>query len=102
MVRLDESWRTDIEALRQLPVTVPQASNPELQYVPLGEIADVELTVGPNQINRESGKRNVIVSANVVDRDLGSFVGDCSATVTSDISLPTGYWIDYGGTFEQL
>ncbi|MRJ43206.1 MULTISPECIES: efflux RND transporter permease subunit [Idiomarina] len=102
MVRLDESWRTDIEALRQLPVTVPQASNPELQYVPLGEIADVELTVGPNQINRESGKRNVIVSANVVDRDLGSFVEDIRQQLQSDISLPTGYWIDYGGTFEQL
>jgi len=102
MVRLDECWRTDIEALRQLPVTVPQASNPELQYVPLGEIADVELTVGPNQINRESGKRNVIVSANVVDRDLGSFVEDIRQQLQSDISLPTGYWIDYGGTFEQL
>lgn len=102
VVRLDESWRTDIEALRQLPVAVPQANNPELQYVPLGEIADVELTVGPNQINRESGKRNVIVSANVVDRDLGSFVEDIRQQLQSDISLPTGYWIDYGGTFEQL
>jgi len=102
MVRLDESWRADIEALRRLPVAVPQASNPELQYVPLGEIAEVELTVGPNQINRESGKRNVIVSANVVDRDLGSFVADIQGQLQNELPLPSGYWIDYGGTFEQL
>lgn len=102
LVRLDESWRTDIDSLKRLPVAVPQASNPELQYVPLGEIANVELTVGPNQINRESGKRNVVVSANVVDRDLGSFVGDIQEQIQSELSLPAGYWIDYGGTFEQL
>jgi len=102
MVRLDASWRTDVEALRRLPVAVPKASNPDLQYVPLGEIAKVELTVGPNQINRESGKRNVIVSANVVDRDLGSFVADIRSQLQKDLPLPAGYWIDYGGTFEQL
>lgn len=102
MLRLDESWRADIDSLKRLPVAVPAASNPELQYVPLGEIADVELTVGPNQINRESGKRNMVVSANVVDRDLGSFVGDIQEQLQSDLTLPAGYWIDYGGTFEQL
>lgn len=102
MVRLDESWRSDIDALKQLPVAVPQASNPELQYVPLGEVADVELNVGPNQINRESGKRNVIVSANVIERDLGSFVADIRKQLQSDLPLPAGYWIGYGGTFEQL
>ncbi|CUA84865.1 efflux RND transporter permease subunit [Pseudidiomarina woesei] len=102
MVRLDESWRRNIDALKRLPVAVPQATNPELQYVPLGEIADVALTVGPNQINRESGKRNVIVSANVVDRDLGSFVADIRSQLQNELALPAGYWIDYGGTFEQL
>lgn len=102
MVRLDESWRRNIDALKRLPVAVPQAANPELQYVPLGEIADVALTVGPNQINRESGKRNVIVSANVVDRDLGSFVADIRSQLQNELALPAGYWIDYGGTFEQL
>jgi len=102
MVRLDESWRRNIDALKRLPVAVPQAANPELQYVPLGEIADVALTVGPNQINRESGKRNVIVSANVVERDLGSFVADIRSQLQNELALPAGYWIDYGGTFEQL
>jgi cobalt-zinc-cadmium resistance protein CzcA len=102
MLRLDGNWRQDLSALRRLPVAVPQAQNPELQYVPLGEIADVELRTGPNQINRESGKRNVIVSANVVDRDLGSFVADIRQQVASELPLPAGYWVEYGGTFEQL
>lgn len=102
MLRLDQSWRSDIDSLKRLPVAVPEADNPELRYVPLGEIADVELTVGPNQINRESGKRNMVVSANVTDRDLGSFVGAIQEQLQSDLSLPAGYWIDYGGTFEQL
>lgn len=102
MVRLDESWRKDIEALQRLPVAVPQAVNPELQYVPLGEIAELELKLGPNQINRESGKRNIVVSANVVDRDLGSFVAEIRDQLESDLPLPAGYWVGYGGTFEQL
>lgn len=102
MLRLGESWREDISSLRQLPVSVPQAVNPELQYVPLGEIANIELALGPNQINRESGKRNIVVSANVEDRDLGSFVAEIRQQLESDLSLPAGYWIDYGGTFEQL
>ena len=83
-------------------MAVPKASNPELQYVPLGEIADIELTVGPNQVNRESGKRNVIISANVSERDLGSFVADLRQQLTTKLELPSGYWIGYGGTFEQL
>ncbi|MDN7137199.1 CusA/CzcA family heavy metal efflux RND transporter [Pseudidiomarina sp. 1ASP75-14] len=102
MLRLNELNRADIETLKRLPVAVPEASNPELQYVPLGEIAEIKLTVGPNQINRESGKRNMVVSANVVDRDLGSFVADIQQQMQSNLSLPAGYWIDYGGTFEQL
>ncbi|MBG22848.1 MAG: CusA/CzcA family heavy metal efflux RND transporter [Idiomarinaceae bacterium] len=102
MLRLDDEWRNNIESLKRLPVAVPAASNPELQYVPLGEIAEVELTVGPNQINRESGKRNVIVSANVVSRDLGSFVAAIRQQLQNELPLPTGYWLDYGGTFEQL
>jgi heavy metal efflux system protein len=102
MLRLNDDWRTDISSLKRLPVSVPQAENPELQYVPLGEIAELELSLGPNQINRESGKRNIVVSANVAGRDLGSFVTDIRSKVESELPLPAGYWIDYGGTFEQL
>ncbi|MDV6315314.1 CusA/CzcA family heavy metal efflux RND transporter [Idiomarina sp. HP20-50] len=102
VVRLDGSWRQSIEALKQLPMDVSDSINPELRYVPLGEVAELKLSNGPNQINRESGKRNVIVSANVRDRDLGSFVAAVEQRLNSDLALPAGYWIDYGGTFEQL
>jgi cobalt-zinc-cadmium resistance protein CzcA len=102
MVRLDDYWRQDLSVLQQLPIAVPAAANPELQYVPLGEIATLELSQGPNQINRESGKRNIVVSANVAERDLGSFVADIRTLLQQDLELPAGYWVEYGGTFEQL
>jgi len=101
MVRLDKEWRKSIEQLKSLPIDV-SASNPELSYVPLGEVAELSLNSGPNQINRESSKRNVIVSANVEDRDLGSFVADVQDALTTEVDLPAGYWVNYDGTFEQL
>ena len=101
MVRLDDDWRSSIHELKSLPIDVSTA-NPELQYVPLGEVAELSLNNGPNQINRESSKRNVIVSANVEDRDLGSFVEDVRHAINAEVNLPAGYWVNYGGTFEQL
>ena len=71
-------------------------------FVPLGEVATLEIALGPNQISRENGKRRVVVTANVRGRDLGSFVADLRAQVSDSVELPEGYWIDYGGTFEQL
>ena len=60
------------------------------------------LAPAPNQISRESGKRRVVVTANVRGRDLGSFVEDVQSRVSSDVQMPPGYWLAYGGTFEQL
>jgi hypothetical protein len=74
----------------------------ERHYVPLREVASVTVVTGPNAINRENGKRRVVVTANVRGRDLGSFVADARARVGSQVALPAGYWFDYGGTFEQL
>ena len=71
-------------------------------FVPLAEIAKVDLVVGPNQISRENGKRRVVVTANVRGRDLGSFVSDVQRQVADNLKLPAGYWLGYGGTFEQL
>ncbi|RUO63648.1 efflux RND transporter permease subunit [Pseudidiomarina insulisalsae] len=102
MLRLDDAWREDISALEQLPVAVSATDNLDLRYVPLGEIAILSLDLGPNQINRESGKRNIIVSANVAERDLGSFVNDVRTQLQQQLELPAGYWVEYGGTFEQL
>jgi heavy metal efflux system protein len=75
---------------------------PDGGYVPLGEIAELEIAPGPNQINRENGKRRVVVTANVRGRDLGSFVSDLRERVQAEVELPAGYWVDYGGSFEQL
>ena len=97
VIRLQEDLRKDIDAFDRLPVPLPTGG-----YVPLGELADLELAPGPNQINRENGKRRVVVTANVRDRDLGSFIEELQAAVSRDAELPPGYWISYGGTFEQL
>jgi cobalt-zinc-cadmium resistance protein CzcA len=97
VVRLPESLRTDQEALRRLPVPLPGGS-----YVPLGEVTEFELSTGLNQINRENGKRRVVVTANVRGRDLGSFVQDVQKAVAAGVEIPPGYWLEYGGTFKQL
>ncbi len=65
-------------------------------------MAELELAPAPNQISRENGKRRVVVTANVRDRDLGGFVEEAQARIADDVDLPAGYWLDYGGTFEQL
>jgi cobalt-zinc-cadmium resistance protein CzcA len=72
------------------------------EYVPLGELARIEVTIGPNQISRENGKRRAVVTTNVRGRDLGSFVEEAQQRIASQIDLPAGYWLNYGGTFEQL
>ncbi len=101
MLRLPEELRQDPAALARIPVTLPLDDSPELRYVPLGEIATIKEVTGPNQINRESGKRNVVVTANVTDRDLGSFIAEVQQRM-QQLPLPEGYWLDYGGTFKQL
>ena len=102
VVRMDDAYRRDIKALAQIPVAIPGNANPDLSYVPLGEVADIKEIQGPSQINRESGKRNVVVTANVEGRDLGSFIAETQELMRSQLDLPSGYWLGYGGTFEQL
>jgi cobalt-zinc-cadmium resistance protein CzcA len=103
VVRLPEAQRSRLEGLSALPIPLPARDNPSAPTtVPLGEVAHIELSTGPNQISRESGKRRVVVTANVRGRDLGSFVDELRDAVAVEVSLPQGYWIDYGGTFEQL
>jgi cobalt-zinc-cadmium resistance protein CzcA len=97
VVRLPETLRADINQLDRLPVPLPDGG-----YVPLTEVATLKLAPAPNQISRENGKRLVVVTANVRGRDLGSFVQDVQQRVTNEVKLPPGYWLDYGGTFEQM
>jgi cobalt-zinc-cadmium resistance protein CzcA len=109
VVRLPESQRQNPKVLASLPIAVPVAPSGEtgpgegaIRYVPLGQIAQIDIAPGPNQVSRENGKRRVVVTANVRGRDLGSYVEDLRAGIADEIEFPEGYWIEYGGTFEQL
>jgi cobalt-zinc-cadmium resistance protein CzcA len=109
-VRLPESIRSNIEALKRLPIKLPDIVkkvpgiivNTQGAYVALGEVAKLELAPGPNQVSRESGKRRVVVTANVRGRDLGSFVNEAEALIAEKLQPPPGYWVTWGGQFEQL
>ena len=101
IVRLPESLRTDLEAIKQLPVRL-SATQGKASYVRLGDVATLDVAPGPNQISRENGKRSVVVTANVRGRDIGSFVADAQSRIATGIQVPSGYWINWGGTFEQM
>jgi cobalt-zinc-cadmium resistance protein CzcA len=103
IVRLPESLRTNIDEIGRLRVPLParDGSGPQ-GFVPLADVATAELVIGPNQISREDGKRRVVVTANVRGRDLGSFIEELQSRVQQEIELPAGYWVTYGGTFQQL
>ncbi len=105
VVRLPENVRSDLEAIRRLPIPLPQANasgGGRVSFVPLSELATLELAPGPNQVSREDGKRRIVVSANVRDRDLGSFVAEASAALDAQVKVPAGYWTTWGGQFENL
>lgn len=104
IVRLPESLRTDLEAIRRLPVALPKGAGTEAQrtsFIPLGEVATLELAPGPNQVSRENGKRRIVVSANVRGRDLGSFVAEAEEAMRK-VAIPAGYWTVWGGQYENL
>ena len=103
VVRLPEALRENVDEIGRLRIPLPPAADGAPRgFVPLAEVAEVALSIGPNQISRENGKRRVVVTANVRGRDLGSFVGELQQAVETRVEVPAGYWIDYGGTFEQL
>ncbi len=97
VVRLPETLRRDVDRLKFLPVPLANGD-----YVPLEEIATLDISPAPAQISRENGKRRVVVTANVRGRDLGSFVAEVQEQIKTQADIPPGYWLDYGGTFEQL
>ena len=97
VVRLSDALRENPDQLARLPVRLGDNS-----FVPLGELAQLEVVNGYNQINRENGKRRIVVTANVRGRDLGSFVQDVRAAVQQKVEIPAGYWVEYGGTYENL
>ena len=115
IVRLPDNIRKDVELLKKIPIPLPQKNShtnlstdvitspvDHFTYVPLGEVVNFEVLKGPNQISRENSKRRVVVTANVRGRDLGSFVKEAQKLVEENVSLPSGYWISWGGQFEHL
>ena len=97
VVRLPETLRENTDALTRLPLMLPGGG-----FIPLSEVATLTLADGPNQISRDNGKRRIVVTANVRGRDLTSFVSDVRAKLEHELKLPAGYYVEYGGTFEQL
>ncbi len=114
-MRLPEKLRTDLDALKRLPIPLPQralnltriayqpkSSVATADTIPLGELAEFTLAPGPNQISRENAKRRVVVTANVRGRDIASFVGEAQKRIAEEVTVQPGYWISWGGQFENL
>ncbi|MCC6923542.1 MAG: CusA/CzcA family heavy metal efflux RND transporter [Nitrosomonas sp.] len=110
VVRLPEPLRGNIDALKRLPIQLPNAvlnvqpnaAAPPAAYLTLGDVVTFDVIEGPNQISRENGKRRVVISANVRGSDLGSFVHEAQSRIASEVQIPPGYWIAWGGQYEQL
>ncbi|GHC92934.1 resistance-nodulation-cell division (RND) divalent metal cation efflux transporter CzcA [Pseudorhodoferax aquiterrae] len=106
VVRLPENLRGDLESIRRLPITLPageqSGGSARVSFIPLSELATLELAPGPNQISREDGKRRIVVSTNVRGRDMGSFVQEASSAIQQQVTIPPGYWMTWGGQFENL
>jgi cobalt-zinc-cadmium resistance protein CzcA len=102
LVRLPEYLRADLEAIKRLPVALPRNGDGPTRYIPLSELAALTLAPGPNQVSREDGKRRIVVSTNVRGRDIGSFVEEAEQAIQQRVSLPSGYWLTWGGQFENL
>lgn len=118
LVRLPEKLRTDLDALKRLPIPLPRKADDDAKLtriayqpkssiatadtIPLGELAEFTLAPGPNQISRENAKRRVVVTANVRGRDIASFVGEAQKRIAEEVTVQPGYWISWGGQFENL
>ncbi len=98
VVRLPEEVRRDPEALRALPIPLAGGQG----FVTLGDVAQLAFRDGLNQVSRENGKRRVVVQTNVRGRDLASFVAEAQARIEQDVTVPAGYWLGWGGQFENL
>ncbi|WP_068878003.1 MULTISPECIES: efflux RND transporter permease subunit [unclassified Phenylobacterium] len=102
VVRLPNVIRNDLEAVAALPVLLPDAGGGMRQSVPLRDVARFTYSEGLNQVSRENGKRRVVVQANVRGNDLGSFVAEAQRKVASEVKLPPGAWVEWGGQYENL
>ncbi len=95
VVRFDDASRNSLEALRAATIDTPQGTQ-----IPVSAVAEIENLPGPNQILRENTKRRIVVSANTGGRDLGSVVGEMQQRVAAQVTLPPGYFVEFGGQFQ--
>ncbi|HEB60556.1 MAG TPA: CusA/CzcA family heavy metal efflux RND transporter [Phycisphaeraceae bacterium] len=115
VVRLPENLRGQVDLVRQLPIPLPEGSGveiastenmpgmgTEIRYIPLEAVTRINIAEGPNQISRENAKRRIVVQANIRGRDMGSFVAEAQKRLDAQVSLPEGYFITWGGQFENL
>ncbi len=115
IVRLPEEIRGKVDLVGQVPIPLPEVastghstggdsnnSGMEIRYIPLEAIANIEISEGPNQISRENAKRRIVVQANIRGRDMGSFVAQAQEEIGTQVKLPDGYFITWGGQFENL
>jgi cobalt-zinc-cadmium resistance protein CzcA len=112
VVRLPENLRQNVDTLKRLPISVPgpegEVSNDQpisvskSNYIQLSDVADFQIKNGPNVVNRENGKRRIVVTCNIRGRDVGTFVAEAQQRISEQVKLPVGYWIQWGGQFEQL
>lgn len=100
-IRLPEALRQNPEAIGNLPIPLP-GNTDKPRFIPLREVAKLELTEGLNEISRENGKRVIITQANVRGNDLGSFVTAARQKIAHQVKIPPGYWLEWGGQFENL
>lgn len=103
VVRLSDDLRKNTDAILNLPVPLPtETGQPSRMTIPLREVASLAFTEGPNQVSRENGKRRISVTANVRGRDIGSLVQEAQTKIGQQVKIPAGYWITWGGQFENL
>jgi cobalt-zinc-cadmium resistance protein CzcA len=97
VVRFDKDYRSDLEDVKNLSVSLPNG----LQ-IPFDQVANVEIKSGPAQVSRENTKRRITVGFNVRNRDVQSVISEVSGTIDRNLKLPAGYYVTYGGQFQNL
>jgi len=95
-LRLPDRYRTAPDAMRDIVLRAPGGAQ-----VALNQVARIEVTRGPEKVDREEGQRRIVVMSNVRGRDLGGFVAEARSKIEREVALPTGYFIEYGGQFEN-
>ncbi len=96
LVRYPEEKRNSIEVISNILVASPQGTR-----IPLSQLADIDVSEGPNQISRESGQRRIGIECNISGRDMGSFVAEAKREIQKNVNLPSGYYLTWGGQFEN-